>query len=80
MNVNVCNDFHASQGTPIHFINPSATQPCTIGSPTTLWPFTTGPSIAVNPGGTADTGIAQVPDGTYYYDVSCCSRKSVTIP
>jgi len=79
MNVNVCNDFHASRGTPIHFINPSV-QPCTIGSPTSLWPFTNGPSIQVGPGATFDTSIANVPDGTYHYDVSCCSQKSVTIP
>ena len=87
--VNVCDSWNGSQGNKVTFQNPSSGT-CNITQlPNTTWPFKDGPPIAV-PGGTATNPGTYVThlknplaNGTYNYDVDCCTTgmvKGVTVP
>ena len=80
----VCSDFHAKHDEAVNFTN-STGGPCQITAGTQDWPFTDGPPLPVPVGGcqTKVKSKADLPDGTYTYNVDCCpnaSPKSVTVP
>ncbi len=84
--IGVCNSWSGTQGSQVNFTNPTATTTCNITAvASSTWPFTDGPPLAVPPGG-ATTYLKSanaLPNGTYYYEVDCCTdatQKSVTVP
>jgi hypothetical protein len=80
----VCSDFHARHDEEVNFTN-STGVPCEITGDAAEWPFTDGPPLPVPVGGckTKVKSKADLPDGTYIYNVDCCTtdtQKSVTVP
>jgi hypothetical protein len=90
-NQNPCSSgWHGRQKESITFINPYDA-PLTVCATTSTWPFVPASPITVPAGGkggpgTVNVSIANVPNGTYTYDVEGCKNpqgglpKEVTIP
>jgi hypothetical protein len=87
--VNICNSWNGNEGNKVTFQNPSAATCCISQIPGSTWPFkepspiTVPGGTSVNPG-TASTHLKNgLADGTYSYNVDCCTNgmaKSVTVP
>jgi len=87
--VNICDSWNGNKGNKVTFQNPNATVCNICQIPNTTWPFKEASPIPVPGGtltnpGTASTHLNNhLADGTYSYNVDCCTNgmaKSVTVP
>ena len=73
--------WHASAGEEVTFTNATALPGTLSQDGNNTFPFTAASGTAIPANGRLVTSIkSPIAHGTYYYDVSGCSLKTVTVP